>query len=99
MPWCFFTSSVSQQTAIDCFCRCGIGHLENKEEIETLLTSYDHGNHLQGGYSDDSSTVHMIQICCKDDQPLRIGLFYEGKYGWTVSTAELVQCHAYTPCI
>ena len=99
MPWCFFTNSVSQQTAIDCYCKCGIGHLENKEEIEALLTSYDNEKHLQGGYSDDSATVHMMQICCKDDQPLRIGLFYEGKYGWTVSTAELVQCHAYTPCI
>ena len=38
-------------------------------------------------------------MCCGDDQPVRIGLFYEGKYGWTVSTAELIQCHAYTPCI
>ena len=28
-----------------------------------------------------------------------MGLFCEGKYGWTVSTAELVQYHAYTPCI
>ena len=43
--------------------------------------------------------VHVIQVCCQDDQPLLIGLFYEGKYGWTISTAELLQCHAYTPCI
>ena len=99
LPWCFFTSSVSQQTAIDCYCKCGIGHLEDKEDIEALLMTHDNAKHLQKGYSDDSATVHVIQICCKDDQPLRIGLFYEGKYGWTVSTAELVQCHAYTPCM
>ena len=37
MPWCFFTSSVSQQTAIDCFCKYGISYLENKEDIQFLL--------------------------------------------------------------
>ena len=38
MPWCFFTGSVSEQVAIDCFCQYGIRHLENKEDIEKLLT-------------------------------------------------------------
>ena len=99
LPWCFFTSCVSQQTAIDCFCKCGIDHLEEKEDIETMLTvNNGAGNHPKE-YSNDSATVHVIRICCKDDQPVRIGLFYDGKYGWTVSTAELVQCHAYTPCM
>ena len=99
LPWCFFTSCVSQQTAIDCFCKCGIDHLEDKEDIEAVLTASDGAGNFPRGYSDDSATVHVIRICCKDDQPVRIGLFYEGKYGWTVSTAELVQCHAYTPCM
>ena len=98
MPWCFFTNVVSQQTAIDYYCKRCISHLENKEEIETLLTSCNNGEHHKELRSDDSATVHVMQVCCKDDQPLRLGLFYEGKYGWTVSTAELVQCHAYTPC-
>ena len=98
MPWCFFANVVSQQTAIDYYCKRGISHLENKEEIEALLTSNSNGEHHKELRSDDSVTVHVMQICCKDDQPLRMGLFYEGKYGWTVSTAELVQCHAYTPC-
>ena len=73
--------------------------LRKKEDIEAVLTAGDGAGNPPKGYSDDSATVHVIRICCKDDQPVRIGLFYEGKYGWTVSTAELVQCHAYTPCM
>ena len=98
MPWCFFNGSVSEQIAIDCFCKYGISYLENKDDIEMLLTSGEDASSAQGRSSIDSPTVHIIQICCKDDQPLLMGLFYEGKYGWTISTAELVQCHAYTPC-
>ena len=98
MPWCFFTGSVSEQIAIDCFCKYGSSYLENKEDIEMLLTSGEDAISSQGRSSIESPTVHIIQICCRDDQPLQMGLFYEGKYGWTISTAELVQCHAYTPC-
>ena len=98
MPWCFFTGSVSEQIAIDCFCKYGISYLENKDDIEMLLTSREGTNSAQGRCNIDSPMVHVIQVCCKDDQPLLMGLFYEGKYGWTISTAELVQCHAYTPC-
>ena len=98
MPWCFFTGSISEQIAIDCFYKNGARYLENKDDIEMLLTSREGTNFAQAGCNIDSPMVHVIQVCCKDDQPLLMGLFYEGKYGWTISTAELVQCHAYTPC-
>ena len=78
LPWCFFTSCVSQQTAIDCFCKGGIDHLEDKEDIEAVLTASDGAGNFPRGYSDDSATVHVIRICCKDDQPVRIGLFMRG---------------------
>ena len=99
MPWCFFTSSVSQQTAIDCYSKFGIHHLVNKEDVDAALEAQiDHDSTVLGEL-DSIATIHVVQVCCCDDQPVRIGLFCEGKYGWTVSTAELVQCHAYTPCI
>ena len=99
MPWCFFTGSVSQQTALDCYSKFGICHLENKEEVEAALEAQTDQKPSPLSDLNGTSTVHVVQMCCCDDQPVRIGLFCEGKYGWTVSTAELIQCHAYTPCI
>ena len=99
MPWCFFTGSVSQQTALDCYSKFGIRHLENKEDVEAALEAQTDQKPSTLGDLNSTSTVHVVQMCCCDDQPVRIGLFCEGKYGWTVSTAELIQCHAYTPCI
>ena len=29
---------------------------------------------------------------------MKVGLFFKGKYGWTVSTSERLQCYAYTAC-
>ena len=99
MPWCFFTGSVSQQTALDCFSKHGIHHLESKEEIEAVIDSHSDKKQCLNRDVEGSATVHIVKVQCDDDQPVRMGLFCEGKYGWTVSTAELVQCHAYTPCI
>ena len=99
MPWCFFTGSVSQQTALDCFSKHGIHHLESKEEIEVVIDSHSDKKQCLNRDVEGSATVHIVKVQCDDDQPVRMGLFCEGKYGWTVSTAELVQCHAYTPCI
>ena len=99
MPWCFFTGSVSQQTALDCYSTRGICHLENKEDVEAALEAQTDQSPSTLCDLNSTPTVHVVQICCGDDQPVRIGLFYEGKYGWTVSAAELIQCHAYTPCI
>ena len=99
MPWCFFTGSVSQQTALDCYSTCGICHLEKQEDVEAALEAQTDQSPSTLGDLNSTPTVHVVQMCCGDDQPVRIGLFYEGKYGWTVSTAELIQCHAYTPCI
>ena len=99
IPWCFFTGSVTQQTALDCYSKFGIHHLESKEEIEAVFESHNDKKHCLNRDVEGSTTIHIVQVCCDDDQPVRMGLFCEGKYGWTVSTAELVQCHAYTPCI
>ena len=98
MPWCFFTGSVDDQIAIDCFCKYGISYLENKNDIEMHLSSGEDVVPSQERINIEPPAIHIIQICCSDDQPLQMGLFYERKYGWTISTAELAQSHAYTPC-
>ena len=100
MPWCFFTGCVDDHVAVDCFCQYGIRYLENKDDIQKHLSLLEDTISTQERIDSESFAIHIVQICCNgnDDQPLQMGLFYEGKYGWTISTAELVQCHAYTPC-
>ena len=98
MPWCFFTGCVNDDDALDCFYKYGIVYLENKNEVELALENQDKDSVLLGETYCETTAIHIIRVCCNDEQPLQIGLFHEGKYGWTVSTSELVQCHAYTPC-
>ena len=97
MPWCFFTGIVNDHDAIDCFSRYGVGYLENKEEVELALENQGQDS-THGGGTCETMAIHIVRVSCNDDHPVQIGLFHEGKYGWTISTSELVQCHAYTPC-
>lgn len=40
----------------------------------------------------------VATVQCEDIQSLKRTLFVEGRYGWTVSTSERLQCYAYSLC-
>ena len=98
MPWCFLTGIVDDNDALDCFCQYGISYLEDSDEILNTLSGQKGNSLIRDETYSETIAIHIVKVCCSDDHPVQIGLFHEGKYGWTISTSELVQCYAYTPC-
>ena len=47
---------------------------------------------------DDCQRLCIATVRCLSEQSLKVGLFFKGKFGWTVSTSERLQCYAYTAC-
>ena len=97
VPLCFFTREVSMQSAVDKFihvCK------STRSFDSTLLATIE--THLADlAAKNDIDTEYRLCVAtvnCEDKQSLKLGRFVKGKYGWTVSTSERLQCYAYTPC-
>ena len=99
MPWCFFIGLVDESDALDTLSKCGIAYLENKDEVDFALENRDKDSVLLGESYCETAAIHIIKACCNDEQTLQIGFFHEGKYGWTVSTSELVLVPWVTPSV
>ena len=97
VPLCFFRKEVPVDVALEHFtywCR-SFSAMEDH-----LLCALDElSTSSQDSYSsDDCQRLCIATVRCLSEQSLKVGLFFKGKYGWTVSTSERLQCYAYTAC-
>ena len=97
VPLCFFRKEVTVDVALEYFsywCR-SFSAMEDHMlcALDELCTS------PKDAYSgDDCQRLCIATVRCLTEQSLKVGLFFKGKYGWTVSTSERLQCYAYTAC-
>ena len=97
VPLCFFRKEVPVDVALEYFsywCR-SFSAMEDHMlcALDELCTS------SQDIYlGDDCQRLCIATVRCLSEQSLKVGLFFKGKYGWTVSTSERLQCYAYTAC-
>ena len=97
VPLCFFRKEVPVDVALEYFtywCR-SFSAMEDHMlcALDELCTS------SKDIYSsDDCQRLCIATVRCLSEQSLKVGLFFKGKYGWTVSTSERLQCYAYTAC-
>ena len=97
VPLCFFRKEVPFDVALEHFsywCR-SFNAMENHMlcALDELCTS-SKDNYV----GDDCLRLCIANVHCLSEQSLKVGLFFKGKYGWTVSTSERLQCYAYTAC-
>ena len=97
VPLCFFRKEVPVDFAVDQFsywCR------SLKALDELTLAAIDRPITGTNGADpgDDCMRLCIATAHCRTEQSLKIGLFVKGRYGWIVSTAERLQCYAYTIC-
>ena len=95
VPLCFFRKEVPVDVALEHFtywCR-SFSAMEDH-----LLCALDElSTSSQDIYSsDDCQRLCIATVRCLSEQSLKVRLFFKGKYGWTVSTSERLQCYAYT---
>ena len=97
VPLCFFRKEVPVDVALEFFtywCRSFSAMEDHKLcALDELSTS------SKDSYpSDDCQRLCIATVHCLSEQSLKVGFFFKGKYGWTVSTSERLQCYAYTAC-
>ena len=97
VPLCFFRKEVPVDVALEYFtywCRSFSAMEDHKLcALDELSTS------SKDSYpSDDCQRLCIATVHCLSEQSLKVGFFFKGKYGWTVSTSERLQCYAYTAC-
>ena len=97
VPLCFFRKEVPVDVALEYFtywCR-SFSAMEDHMlcALDELCTS---SKNIYS--SDDCQRLCIATVRCLSEQSLKVGLFFKGKYGWTVSTSERLQCYAYTAC-
>ena len=97
VPLCFFRKEVPVDVALEHF-TCWRRSLSAVED-HTLCALDD----LRTGskdihVGDDCQRLCIATVRCLSEQSLKVGFFFKGKFGWTVSTSERLQCYAYTAC-
>ena len=97
VPLCFFRKEVPVDVALEFFtywCRSFSAMEDHKLcALDELSTS------SKDSYpSDDCQRLCIATVHCLSEQSLKVGFFFKGKYGWTVSTSERLQCYAYRAC-
>ena len=97
VPLCFFRKEVPVDVALEHFsfwCR-SFSAVEDHTlcALDELCTS---SKDIYIG--DDCQRLCIATVRCLSEQSLKVGLFFKGKFGWTVSTSERLQCYAYTAC-
>ena len=97
VPLCFFRKEVPVDVALEFFtywCRSFSAMEDHKLcALDELSTS------SKDSYpSDDCQRLCIATVHCLSEQSLKVGFFFKGKYGWTVSASERLQCYAYTAC-
>ena len=97
VPLCFFRKEVPVDVALEYFtywCRSFSAMDDHMLcALDELCTS------SKDIYSSDDCQRLVLQLfAVLSEQSLKVGLFFKGKYGWTVSTSERLQCYAYTAC-
>ena len=97
VPLCFFRKEVPTEVAVEHFanwCR-SFNALDNR-----TLAAFDALNSSSNDtyLGDDCQRLCVATIHCLTEQSLKVGFFFKGRYGWTISTSERLQCYAYTAC-
>ena len=97
-PLCFFRKEVPVDVALEHFtswCRS-----LSAVEDHTLCALDDLRIGSKDIYyqGDDCQRLCIATVRCLSEQSLKVGFFFKGKFGWTVSTSERLQCYAYTAC-
>ena len=97
VPLCFFRKEVPTEVAVEHFanwCR-SFNALDNH-----TLAAFDALNSSSNDtyLGDDCQRLCVATIHCLTEQSLKVGFFFKGRYGWTISTSERLQCYAYTAC-
>ena len=101
MPFCFFPKEIPGQVALESFIEwCRALHALDDELVDAFDKQLHYQDKNQDGTREveDATRLCFATVVCQNDQSLKIGMFVKGRYGWTVSTAERLQCYAYTPC-
>ena len=97
VPLCFFRKEVSIDLAVEKFTHWCQSFKALDENILAALERYSSEDTSTGSW-EDHMRLCIATVHCKDEQSLKIGMFVKGRYGWTVSTSEHLQCYAYTNC-
>ena len=97
VPLCFFRKEVPVDVALEHFtswCRS-----LSAVEDHTLCALDELRIGSKDIYlGDDCQRLCIATVRCLSEQSLKVGFFFKGKFGWTVSTSERLQCYAYTAC-
>ncbi len=83
------------------FCCCGV-FAENKKLGQSIVASLQHAETNKGAMADihlESASLYLAEVKQDSYDPLRVGRFVLSKWNHFPSTAESLQCHAYTMCL
>ena len=97
VPLCFFRKEVPVDVALEHFtswCR-SLNAVEDHTLCALDKLCIGSKDLYQG---DDCQRLCIATVRCLSEQSLKVGFFFKGKFGWTVSTSERLQCYAYTAC-
>jgi len=97
VPLCFFRKEVSVDLAVEKFTYWCKSLKALDENILAVLERYSFDDNGAESW-EDHMRLCIATVHCRGEQSLKLGMFVKGRYGWTVSTSERLQCYAYTNC-
>lgn len=97
LPLCFFRKEAPTDVAVEHFANwCRSFNALDKHTLAAVEAIDSNSNETD--LCDDCLRLCVATVHCLTEQSLKVGFFFKGRYGWTISTSERLQCYAYTAC-